>query len=104
MQGLFGFNVFGLGFITSMGFIFLTGVFVSSWLGNSLLALASLIITKARPAARPPDASAPRHAARGPEISLNGSRPCALSHSASDSSTGELGGVNGSLPMNRVLQ
>ena len=64
MQGLFGFNVFGLGFITSMGFIFLTGVFVSSWLGNSLLALASLIITKARPAARPPDASAPRHAAR----------------------------------------
>lgn len=36
-QYLFGFHVFGLGFITSMVFIFLTGVFVSSWLGGALL-------------------------------------------------------------------
>jgi len=33
----FGFHVFGLGFITSMAFIFLTGVFVSSWVGGGLL-------------------------------------------------------------------
>mmetsp|Transcript_2095 Transcript_2095/g.3572 ORF Transcript_2095/g.3572 Transcript_2095/m.3572 type:complete len:295 (+) Transcript_2095:381-1265(+) len=40
----FGFHVFGLGFITSMAFIFLTGVFVSSWLGGFLLWLGEWFI------------------------------------------------------------
>jgi hypothetical protein len=34
----------GLGFITSMAFIFLTGVFMSSWLGGALLWLGERII------------------------------------------------------------
>jgi uncharacterized membrane protein len=41
---LFGFHVFGLGFITSMAFIFLTGVFMSSWLGGALLWMGERII------------------------------------------------------------
>ncbi|KAF5961315.1 hypothetical protein HYC85_002524 [Camellia sinensis] len=32
-----GINVFGLGFVTSITFIFLVGVFMSSWLGASVL-------------------------------------------------------------------
>jgi len=43
---MFGFNVFGLGFITSMAFIFLTGVFMSSWLGGALLSLGEWFIKK----------------------------------------------------------
>ncbi|BDA46066.1 Protein LIKE COV 2 [Coccomyxa sp. Obi] len=45
-EALFGFHVFGLGFVTSMGFIIGTGVFVSSWLGGLLLQLADWIIKK----------------------------------------------------------
>jgi len=43
---VFGFHVFGLGFITSMAFIFLTGVFVSSWLGGALLWVGEWFIRK----------------------------------------------------------
>lgn len=43
---LFGFHVFGLGFITSMLFIFITGVFVSSWIGGALLSLGEWMIKK----------------------------------------------------------
>mmetsp|Transcript_39565 Transcript_39565/g.54936 ORF Transcript_39565/g.54936 Transcript_39565/m.54936 type:complete len:274 (-) Transcript_39565:145-966(-) len=43
---LFGFNVFGLGFITSMAFIFLTGVFASSWLGGVFLYIGEWFIHK----------------------------------------------------------
>jgi uncharacterized membrane protein len=42
----FGFHVFGLGFVTSMGFIFATGVFASSWLGSLVVAVGELIIRK----------------------------------------------------------
>ncbi|KDO57140.1 hypothetical protein CISIN_1g025129mg [Citrus sinensis] len=31
-----GFDIFGLGFITSLVFVFLVGVFVSSWLGSTV--------------------------------------------------------------------
>ncbi|KAJ9674702.1 hypothetical protein PVL29_023936 [Vitis rotundifolia] len=41
-----GINVFGLGFITSITFIFLVGVFMSSWLGASLLSLGEWFIKK----------------------------------------------------------
>lgn len=43
---LFGFHVFGLGFITSMLFIFATGVFTSSWMGSALVKLSEYIIRK----------------------------------------------------------
>ncbi|KAJ9564407.1 hypothetical protein OSB04_000373 [Centaurea solstitialis] len=41
-----GIDIFGLGFITSIMFIFLVGVFMSSWLGTSLLSLGEFIIKK----------------------------------------------------------
>ncbi|WOK95585.1 protein LIKE COV 1-like [Canna indica] len=41
-----GINVFGLGFLTSVTFIFLIGVFMSSWLGASLLGLGEWFIKK----------------------------------------------------------
>nr|XP_043634784.1 protein LIKE COV 1-like [Erigeron canadensis] len=41
-----GINTFGLGFFTSIGFIFLVGVFMSSWLGASLLSLGEFIIQR----------------------------------------------------------
>ncbi|XP_058081548.1 protein CONTINUOUS VASCULAR RING 1-like isoform X2 [Magnolia sinica] len=41
-----GINVFGLGFLTSITFIFLVGVFMSSWLGASVLGLGELFIKK----------------------------------------------------------
>ncbi|XAR57894.1 hypothetical protein NMG60_11026183, partial [Bertholletia excelsa] len=41
-----GINIFGLGFVTSITFIFLVGVFMSSWLGASLLALGEWFIKK----------------------------------------------------------
>ncbi|PNW70972.1 hypothetical protein CHLRE_17g741050v5 [Chlamydomonas reinhardtii] len=43
---LFDFHVFGLGFITSMSFIFLIGVFFSSWLGSALLGIGEWIIKR----------------------------------------------------------
>lgn len=43
---LFGFHVFGLGFVTSMLFIFATGVFTSSWIGSAFLGLGEYIIRK----------------------------------------------------------
>ncbi|XP_019154744.1 PREDICTED: protein LIKE COV 1-like isoform X1 [Ipomoea nil] len=41
-----GINVFGLGFVTSISFIFLVGVFISSWLGASVLGLGEWLIKK----------------------------------------------------------
>ncbi|CAA2958791.1 LIKE COV 3 [Olea europaea subsp. europaea] len=41
-----GITTFGLGFITSITFIFLVGVFMSSWLGASLLGLGEWLIRK----------------------------------------------------------
>ncbi|GAA0170832.1 hypothetical protein LIER_25011 [Lithospermum erythrorhizon] len=41
-----GLNIFGLGFVTSMTFIFFVGVFMSSWLGTSVLSLGEWIIKK----------------------------------------------------------
>ncbi|KAJ4714426.1 protein LIKE COV 1-like [Melia azedarach] len=41
-----GINVFGLGFMTSISFIFLVGVFMSSWLGASVLSLGEWLIKK----------------------------------------------------------
>ncbi|KAL3845235.1 hypothetical protein ACJIZ3_002638 [Penstemon smallii] len=41
-----GINVIGLGFITSIIFIFLVGIFMSSWVGTSVLGLGEWIIRK----------------------------------------------------------
>ncbi|KAB1996440.1 hypothetical protein ES319_D13G231600v1 [Gossypium barbadense] len=41
-----GIDIFGLGFITSLTFIFLIGVFMSSWLGASVLALGEWFIKR----------------------------------------------------------
>ncbi|KAK6938798.1 Protein CONTINUOUS VASCULAR RING 1-like [Dillenia turbinata] len=41
-----GINVFGLGFVTSIAFIFLVGVFMSSWLGATVLGLGEWFIKK----------------------------------------------------------
>ncbi|XP_057975664.1 protein LIKE COV 1-like [Malania oleifera] len=41
-----GINIFGLGFATSITFIFLVGVFMSSWVGASVLGLGELFIKK----------------------------------------------------------
>lgn len=41
-----GINIFGLGFITSLFFIFLMGLFVSSWMGASVLWVGEWFIKK----------------------------------------------------------
>ncbi|KMT09035.1 hypothetical protein BVRB_6g137410 [Beta vulgaris subsp. vulgaris] len=41
-----GINIFGLGFMTSITFIFLVGVLMSSWLGASILQLGEWFIKK----------------------------------------------------------
>ncbi|XP_038905657.1 protein LIKE COV 1-like isoform X2 [Benincasa hispida] len=41
-----GINIFGLGFITSITFIFLVGIFMSSWLGASVLTIGEWFIKK----------------------------------------------------------
>ncbi|RRT62984.1 hypothetical protein BHE74_00016025 [Ensete ventricosum] len=41
-----GINLFGLGFVTSITFIFLVGVFMSSWLGASVLSLGEWFIKR----------------------------------------------------------
>ncbi|CAA7397370.1 unnamed protein product [Spirodela intermedia] len=41
-----GINIFGLGFITSITFIFLVGIFMSSWLGASVLNLGEWFIKR----------------------------------------------------------
>ncbi|CAE5991369.1 unnamed protein product [Arabidopsis arenosa] len=41
-----GINVFGFGFLTSIAFIFLVGVFMSSWLGASVLNLGEWFIKR----------------------------------------------------------
>ncbi|KAE9600311.1 hypothetical protein Lal_00046023 [Lupinus albus] len=41
-----GIHVFGLGFVTSITFIFLVGVFMSSWLGASVLGLGEWFIKR----------------------------------------------------------
>nr|XP_043607622.1 protein LIKE COV 1-like [Erigeron canadensis] len=43
---ILGIDIFGLGFVTSIAFIFFVGVFMSSWLGTSLLSLGEFIIKK----------------------------------------------------------
>lgn len=45
-KSLFGFKVFGLGFITSMLVILLTGVFMSSWAGGFLLQIGEWFIKR----------------------------------------------------------
>eukprot|EP01023_Acetabularia_acetabulum_P063232 TRINITY_DN7917_c0_g2_i1.p1 TRINITY_DN7917_c0_g2~~TRINITY_DN7917_c0_g2_i1.p1 ORF type:complete len:254 (-),score=13.21 TRINITY_DN7917_c0_g2_i1:402-1163(-) len=45
-EKLMGFQVFGLGFMTSMAFILFTGIFFSSWLGRALLSLGEYIVKK----------------------------------------------------------
>ncbi|CAN1814148.1 Protein LIKE COV 3 [Linum perenne] len=46
IYALLGIDVFGLGFVTSLSFIFLVGVFMSSWLGASVLSLGEWFINK----------------------------------------------------------
>ncbi|KAJ8425525.1 hypothetical protein Cgig2_013252 [Carnegiea gigantea] len=41
-----GIDIFGLGFMTSIAFIFLVGVFMSSWLGASVLSLGEWFIKR----------------------------------------------------------
>ncbi|KAK6137071.1 hypothetical protein DH2020_029182 [Rehmannia glutinosa] len=41
-----GIDIFGLGFVTSITFIFLVGVFMSSWLGASVLSLGEWFIKR----------------------------------------------------------
>ncbi|WOL02177.1 hypothetical protein Cni_G10896 [Canna indica] len=41
-----GIDIFGLGFITSITFIFLVGIFMSSWLGASILSLGEWFIKR----------------------------------------------------------
>ncbi|EAZ22527.1 hypothetical protein OsJ_06194 [Oryza sativa Japonica Group] len=41
-----GINIFGLGFVTSISFIFVVGVFMSSWLGASILGLGEWFIKR----------------------------------------------------------
>ncbi|WJX09330.1 Protein LIKE COV 3 [Trifolium repens] len=41
-----GINIFGLGFVSSITFIFLVGIFMSSWLGASVLTLGEWFIKK----------------------------------------------------------
>ncbi|CAN0900136.1 Protein CONTINUOUS VASCULAR RING 1 [Linum grandiflorum] len=41
-----GINIFGLGFVTSITFIFVVGVFMSSWLGASVLSLGEWFIKR----------------------------------------------------------
>ncbi|PKA51703.1 hypothetical protein AXF42_Ash003070 [Apostasia shenzhenica] len=41
-----GFNIFGLGFLTSLVFVFLVGIFVSSWLGATIFSLGEWIIKR----------------------------------------------------------
>ncbi|KAL4328731.1 hypothetical protein AHAS_Ahas13G0229400 [Arachis hypogaea] len=41
-----GINIFGLGFVTSITFIFMIGVFMSSWLGASVLGLGEWFIKR----------------------------------------------------------
>jgi len=46
IYAILGINIFGLGFITSLVFIFLMGVFVSSWMGASVLWVGEWFIKK----------------------------------------------------------
>ncbi|XBI20454.1 hypothetical protein VPH35_061747 [Triticum aestivum] len=41
-----GVNIFGLGFLTSLAFIFLAGIFVSSWLGSTVFWVGEWFIKK----------------------------------------------------------
>jgi len=41
-----GIDIFGLGFVTSIAFIFVVGVFMSSWLGASVLSLGEWFIKR----------------------------------------------------------
>jgi len=41
-----GIKIFGLGFVTSISFIFVVGVFMSSWLGASILGLGEWFIKR----------------------------------------------------------
>ncbi|KAK7856544.1 protein like cov 2 [Quercus suber] len=41
-----GFDIFGLGFITSLLFVFLVGVFVSSWIGGTVFSIGEWFIKR----------------------------------------------------------
>ncbi|KAL6583213.1 Protein LIKE COV 2 [Orobanche minor] len=41
-----GIDIFGLGFVTSLGFVFLVGVFVSSWLGSTVFCIGEWFIKR----------------------------------------------------------
>jgi len=41
-----GFDIFGLGFITSLLFVFLVGVFVSSWIGGTVFSIGEWLIKR----------------------------------------------------------
>lgn len=43
---LFGFHVFGLGFLTTMLFVFGVGVFTSTWLGSMSIGMGEIIIKR----------------------------------------------------------
>ena len=72
-EAAFGFEIFGLGFVTSMAFIFLTGLLGSSWVGK-LFILAGEV--RGAPPPPPPDPRrlpvpvAPPRAANLPRRSL----------------------------------
>ncbi|CAM0955346.1 unnamed protein product [Alopecurus aequalis] len=41
-----GFDIFGLGFVTSLVFIFIVGIFVSSWVGSTVFSVGEWFIKK----------------------------------------------------------
>ncbi|KAH7352454.1 hypothetical protein KP509_19G046000 [Ceratopteris richardii] len=46
LYGRLGVHIFGLGFVTSIVFIFMVGIFFSSWLGASILSIGEWFIKK----------------------------------------------------------
>jgi uncharacterized membrane protein len=75
---LFGYHVFGLGFITSMAFIFVTGVFTSSWIGSAFLGLGEYIIRKVPLVKHIYSAAKQVSTAVSPDEATNSFRECVL--------------------------
>jgi len=75
---LFGFHVFGLGFLTSMAFIFVTGVFTSSWIGGAFLGLGEYIIRKLPLVKHIYSAAKQVSTAVSPDEATNSFRDCVL--------------------------
>nr|GEU63150.1 protein like COV 1-like [Tanacetum cinerariifolium] len=67
-----GINIFGLGFVTSVAFIFVVGIFMSSWLGASVLSLGEWFIKRMPFVRHIYDASKQISAAIFPEIVVSG--------------------------------